>query len=120
MKKLALLLVVGLCSMSLMTAQDIKKDTYERDGDRIEATIYHDNGEIAQLGVYNLEGVLDGDWISFDRFGQIVSVGQYANGVKVGTWRFYANNTMKEVIYSDSKIVRVDTYEITDTRVVSN
>ena len=120
MKKLALLLVVGLCSMSLMTAQDQKKDTYELVGELIEAVLHHDNGEVAQMGTYNKKGVLHGDWISFDREGNVQSRGSYENGKKVGTWRFYTKDKMKEVIYVDSRISEVTSYELTDTRVVSN
>ena len=124
MKKFAMFLMVALYSTSITVAQDVKqevnKDSYELVGDMIEAVLYHDNGKVAQKGTYNKKGVLHGDWISYDRQGNLQSVAHYDNGNKVGTWRFYTDETMKEVTYVDSRISEVTTYEMTDTRVVSN
>ena len=113
---IAMALVIGL---NVANAQE-KKDTYHLDGDLIEAVLYHDNGEVAQMGTYDKKGVLHGDWISFDREGNVRSVGHYENGKKVGTWRFYTADQMKEVTYADSRISEVTSYKITDTRVVAN
>ena len=105
---------------TFMSFAQEKKDSYELKGDLIEAILYHENGEVAQTGTYNKEGVLHGDWTSFDREGNIRSVGHYENGKKVGTWRFYTADQMKEVTYADSRISEVTSYKITDTRVVAN
>jgi len=86
----------------------------------IEATLYHDNGKIAQTGSYTKENKLQGEWVSYDANGNKTAVGQYNNGEKVGTWLFYQGNTQKEVVYNDSKIAQVKTWEVTDTRVVAN
>jgi antitoxin component YwqK of YwqJK toxin-antitoxin module len=113
---IAMALVFGL---NAAYAQE-KKDTYQLDGDLIEAVLYHDNGEVAQMGTYDKKGVLHGDWISFDREGNVRSVGHYENGKKVGTWRFYVADEMREVTYTDAKIVQVDTWKIVESRLVTN
>ena len=106
-------------SVSTVMAQEIK-DTYEVKGDVIEATLYHDNGVVAQTGFYTKENKLHGEWISYDNEGNKTAVAQYDNGKKVGTWMFYQGETKKEVTYSDSKIAEVTTWKVSDTRVVSN
>lgn len=85
----------------------------------IEATLYHDNGEIAQTGFYTEQNKLQGEWISYDAEGNTTAVAQYDNGKKVGVWKFYQGDTMKEVTYTNAKIAKVKTWESKDTRVVS-
>jgi len=118
MKNIVLLFAV-LFSLNLV-AQESNKNLYSLKGDLIEATIYHNNGIIAQSGFYTKENKLQGEWISYDTNGNKNAVAQYNNGEKVGTWIFFQGNTQKEVVYSDSKIAQVRTWEVTDTRVVSN
>lgn len=96
-----------------------KRNSYELKGDLIEAVLYHDNGEVAQMGTYDKQGVLHGDWVSFDRNGNKRSVGHYDKGKKVGTWQFYDDGKMKEVVYEDSRITKVSSYQLTDSRVVT-
>ncbi len=119
MKKLVVVLVASLL-VQFSYGQQEKKDSYVLNGDRIEATLYHDNGVIAQTGFYTKQGALEGEWISYDAQGNKTAVAQYENGAKVGTWLFYIGENLKEVTYKDSRIAEVKTYKITDTRVVSN
>ncbi|WP_347373799.1 nicotinic acid mononucleotide adenyltransferase [Aequorivita sp. Q41] len=119
MKNIITLLAVVLIT-NVALAQDNKKNTYFLDGDVIEATIYHENGMIAQTGYYTQENKLTGEWVSFDENGNKTAVAQYDNGKKVGTWLFYQGNTQREVSYNDSQIAKVTTWKLTDTYVVSN
>lgn len=125
MKKLILLLVV-LFSTNIAVAQcckmktECKKDSYVLNDGLIEATLYHENGAVAQTGFYTEDNKLQGEWISYDIKGNRTAVAQYDNGEKVGTWMFYQGTTQKEVIYTDSKISEVNTSERTNTQVVSN
>ena len=100
-------------------SKDVKKDKYVVVDDLIKATLYHDNGAIAQTGFYTKENKLQGEWVSYDANGKKLAVAQYDNGNKVGTWKFYQGDTMKEVTYANSKIAKVNTWEAKDTRVVS-
>ena len=119
MKKLMMILALVLV-VPMSFGQEEKKDTYILNGDHIEATLYHDNGIVAQTGTYDLKNRLDGQWISYDAEGNKTGVAQYKNGLKVGTWMFFDGDILREVTYSSSKIAKVKTYTVTDTRVVSN
>lgn len=117
MKKLVCV-VLFLCTGSLLFAQNIKPKL-EKKGDVVEATYYHDNGEIAQIGFFNFDGKLQGEWQSFDENGNKVAIGNYDNGMKVGKWFFWNTNQLTEVDYSDSKIVKVNNWKNTNPVVLN-
>jgi len=131
MKRLILVLVV-LFSANVMVAQSCKmkascktktvckKDTYVLNNGLIEATLFHKNGVVAQTGFYTEDNKLQGEWISFDIKGNKTAIANYNNGDKVGTWTFYQGAIQKEVIYMDSRISKVNTWEKTETRMVTN
>ena len=115
---LALIAIVGIG-----TAQETIKNKYVLDGvesNVIEATLYHHNGSIAQTGFYTLDNKLQGEWISYDEKGNKTAIAKYDNGQKVGSWMFFQGESIKEVTYSNSRVAKVNTWEVTDTRVVSN
>tara|TARA_R110000772_G_scaffold239346_1_gene351407 strand:- start:202 stop:567 length:366 start_codon:yes stop_codon:yes gene_type:complete len=119
MKKiLALLAIVFIASAAI--AQDNKKNTYFLEGDLIEATIYHENGVVAQTGFYTKDNKLTGEWISYDVKGNLTAIAEYNEGEKVGTWVFIQGNIQREVTYIDSRIAKVATWRLEDTYVVSN
>ncbi len=123
MKKLIVLLVI-VFTANLAVAQKCneshKKNSFELVDGLIKATLYHDNGEVAQTGYYTLENKLQGEWVSYNRFGVKTATARYNNGAKVGTWNFFDGDTMKEVTYVNSKVSKVKTWQVTDSRVVSN
>lgn len=118
MKNILSLLVIVLIT-SVAIAQN-KNNTYFLKGDVIVATLYHDNGTVAQTGFYTKENKLTGEWVSFDQNGNKTAVAQYNNGEKVGTWYFFMDENIKEVNYIDSRISKVVTWKSSDTQVVSN
>lgn len=109
---------IAVAQCSKICSKDVK-DKYVLVDGLIEATLYHENGSISQKGFYTTENKLQGEWISFDVNGKKLAVAQYDNGNKVGTWKFYQGETLKEVTYTNSKIAKVSTWEAKDTRVVS-
>ncbi|MAZ73554.1 MAG: nicotinic acid mononucleotide adenyltransferase [Flavobacteriaceae bacterium] len=115
---MCLLANVAVAQCSKICSKDVK-DKYVLVDGLIEATLYHENGAIAQTGFYTQENKLQGEWVSYDANGKKTAVAQYNNGNKVGTWKFYQGDTMKEVTYANSKIAKVNTWEAKDTRVVS-
>ncbi len=124
MKKIAIVLVL-IFSASMSYGQECsktckKKNSYVKNGDLIEAVLYHDNGVVAQTGTYTLDNKLEGEWISYDTAGNKTALANYTNGEKVGTWLFYQGEEMKEVTYTDSRIAEVKTYAVQGTRVVAN
>lgn len=121
MKNILSILILCLVA-NVAVAQQCNKDVKNKyvlvDG-LIEATLFHDNGTIAQKGYYTPENKLQGEWISYDTNGNKTAVAQYNNGDKVGTWKFYQGETIKEVTYSNSRIAKVKTWKSKDTRVVT-
>ncbi len=113
------LTLVCVLSLSVVFAQADKREKLTLKGDVVETVQFHDNGAIAQTGFYTKAGKLQGEWVSYDANSKKLAVAQYDNGNKVGTWKFYQGDTMKEVTYADSKIAKVSTWEAKDTRVVS-
>ncbi|MFT5102742.1 MAG: antitoxin component YwqK of YwqJK toxin-antitoxin module [Candidatus Latescibacterota bacterium] len=127
MKKFIFILLVVL-TVGSITAQECKKacemtckkDTFIMNDGLIEATLYHDNGTVAQTGYYTKDNRLQGEWTSYDANGNKTAVGTYDKGVKVGAWSFFRGNDKKEVSYDNSRITEVKTWSLNDTRVVSN
>ncbi|MBQ0770169.1 MAG: nicotinic acid mononucleotide adenyltransferase [Bizionia sp.] len=106
MKKI--LTLVLLLAVSFTYAQNATvKPKFEKQGDLIIATYFHNNGEIAQKGHFNKNNKLEGTWLSFDNTGAKQSIGQYDNGVKVGTWLFWKNEDLREVDYNKNVIIKV-------------
>jgi len=102
MKKL-LIMALMLVSGTVTFAQNTKKPVFEKDGDLVKATYYHENGEVAQTGFFTLKGKLQGEWISFDDTGKKTAIGNYDNGKKVGKWFFWKDNRLEEVNFTESK-----------------
>lgn len=117
---IALLLIAQLGYAQACSKICTKKNSYVKNGELIEAKLYHTNGVVSQTGFYNSDNKLQGEWISYDTAGNQTAKGFYDNGKKVGTWTFYQGDMIKEVSYNDSRISEVKTWEVTDTRVVSN
>ncbi|WP_179344359.1 toxin-antitoxin system YwqK family antitoxin [Winogradskyella ursingii] len=109
MKKIVVILVM-LC-VGFTYAQDKQQPKLEKKGEITIATYFHDNGEIEQVGTFNADGKLHGEWTSFDFEGKKVAVGNYEQGKKVGKWFFWTDNSLKEVDYIDSKIVSVNSWD---------
>ena len=107
MKKIVVIAIM-LC-VSITIAQEEKNVTYIEKGDLTEATYYYDNGAIKQVGTFNAEGKLDGEWISYDINGDKTTVANYVNGKKSGKWQFWNNDgVVREVTYENSRIVSVN------------
>ena len=118
MKKIVLMLAVVFIAATTF-AQEAPKNIYKLNKDLIEATLFHDNGEIAQTGFYTKDGKLHGEWISYNVDGEKTAIAQYNKGQRVGTWMFYQGETLKEVTYTNNAISQVNTWTMKDTRVVT-
>lgn len=90
---------------TVMMAQD-NTVTYVAQDNLIEATYYYADGTIQQKGTFK-KGKLHGTWTSYDVNGQKMAVGNYKDGIKTGKWFFWTDNSLKEVDYINSRIVRV-------------
>ncbi len=86
-------------------AQD-NKPTFEKAGNMVKATYYHDNGMVAQVGYYLNEKLHD-QWEMFDEKGKKIAMGHYHMGKRTGKWYFWNKESVKEVDFVDNKIVNV-------------
>tara|TARA_R110002051_G_scaffold3395_1_gene18310 strand:- start:67825 stop:68187 length:363 start_codon:yes stop_codon:yes gene_type:complete len=119
MKNVMLALVL-ICGFATIQAQEEIKNNYVLNGDLIEATLYNSEGTVSQTGFYTKEGVVTGEWVSYDREGNRTALAQYDRGVKVGKWFFWSDDTLKEVDYNNSQIASVSIWKNENTKVVSN
>lgn len=118
MRKIVVMMLV-LC-VGFTYAQKERTSKVEKKGDLTEVTYFDANGNIEQLGTFNSEGKLHGKWISYNADGTKASVGNYSNGRKSGKWFFWTNDVLKEVDYSDSKVVKVVRWDNKSNVIVKN
>jgi len=100
-----LLLIFAMFFSIAMMAQD-KKTIIEKEGDLLKATYFHQNGEISQIGFYK-NGKVHGQWKAYDLNGKKIAIANYNQGKKTGKWLFWNEDGLKEVDYTDNKIVGV-------------
>ena len=115
MKKIVLMTMV-LLGISV-SAQEVKPN-FEKEGDLIKGTYFHDNGTVSQEGTYK-EGKLHGEWVMYDLDGKRTAIGEYNNGVKTGKWFFWKKDELVEVDYQDNIIADVTTWENSNSLAVS-
>ncbi len=96
---LAVLFSVSLAAQSVAPK-------FEKEGDNIKGTYFHENGQVAQTG-YFVDGKLDGIWKMYDEDGQKIAMGEYTLGKKTGKWFFWEGKIVKEVDFDENKIANV-------------
>lgn len=99
---LSMLALMGV--VSLQAQGD--NPSFEREGNQVKATYFHENGQIAQEGFY-MDGKLHGEWQMFDESGKKLALGQYVFGQKSGKWFFWNQEGLKEVDYLKNQVVNV-------------
>jgi len=104
MKKIILIFALLITGYGFAQKPNVK---IEKTGDLTMSTYYYENGNIEQQGTFNSNGKLHGEWVSYDINGNKLSVGNYENGLKVGTWLFWQDGVKKVVEFKDSKITNV-------------
>ena len=102
---MALMVSVGVFSQR-------PEPAFEREGDMLKATYFHDNGEVAQKG-YFLNGKLHGEWVMFDQQGTKIATGTYDQGKKTGKWFFWKSDILNEVDYAANRIVHAKAWSRT-------
>ena len=106
MKSTIILLALTL-TVTVGYSQKEKEVKLNKETNLIEATYFHDNGEVSQKGTFDLAGKLHGEWINFNETGNKISEGTYANGVRTGKWLFWNNGEVKEVEFDNNIIASV-------------
>ena len=100
-------------------SQEKVEKKYNKETNLVEATYYHDNGMVSQVGTFNTAGKLHGEWTSYNTQGEKVAVGTYENGLRTGKWYFWADDTLREVEFNNNQIASV-TEEPNTTGIVNH
>ena len=103
MKTLVTIMAFAICAVAF--PQNIEP-TFEKEGETVKATYFHENGQIAQTGFF-MDGKLHGEWKMYNEEGKKIVMGQYALGKKTGKWFFWEKDGLKEVDYADNKVANV-------------
>ena len=79
--------------------------------DKTQYISHHDNGKIKEVGYFNEEGVITGQWIEYHENGTKVGQVEWVDGIKHGTWLIWdKDGTLRfEMYYSMGK--RVGTWK---------
>ena len=104
------LVILAFIFAATMAAQDVKP-TFEKVGNLVKATYFHNNGKVQQLGFYK-DKKLHGEWISYNSEGKKISTGNYNNGKKTGKWFFWEGegDKLSEVNYNNNQISSTKTW----------
>ncbi len=101
-----IIIVVFFLFINLVVYPQNNKVTYKKEGNTIQVKVYHENGAIAQVGTVK-ENKLTGLWKSYNLEGKKIVEGKYENGKKTGKWFFWKDNSLREVDFSENKIVSI-------------
>ncbi len=91
--------------------EEVKKPTYEKEGDLVKVTKYFDSGEVKEKGFYDADKKLTGKWMQFNKKGKKTTIAHYYKGKKVGKWFVWKADLLLEVDYEDSKIASVNEWK---------
>jgi antitoxin component YwqK of YwqJK toxin-antitoxin module len=113
MKILSLILVLAVSfgSEAQNTTTPAAESTYEREGDHIRVTHFHENGQVRETG-YFLGTTPDGKWETFDENGNKTAELNYRNGKRHGEFRVWDGFTdsYTEIRYKDGAVLAADRY----------
>ncbi len=108
MKKIVVL--IGLLVVGSVFAQNETKSQYEKEGDLIKVTHYHNNGNIKEQGFYKNKK-LHGKWVIFDASGDKKVMAFYNQGKKVGKWFIWDKSELKEINYENNTIASIQSWK---------
>lgn len=104
------LMILSVMMLGMITqAQEVKPKFDQLKDGKIQATYFHENGEIAQQGFF-LNKKRHGEWISFNQKGEKTAQAEFSNGKKTGKWFIWSSDKLTEVDYSNNKIAAVNTW----------
>ncbi|MGJ8743334.1 toxin-antitoxin system YwqK family antitoxin [Polaribacter sp.] len=113
-----ILTICLFCIAAISYAQE-NKPTYTAQGDLVKATYYSEDGSISTQGYFK-DKKLTGEWVRFDNQGNKTQIAYYDNGKKVGKWFVWANESLKEINYSNNAVVSVNTWKSDSKFAVNN
>ena len=107
MKNLMILsaMLIGMISY----AQEVKPKFERLEDGKIQATYFHENGEVAQQGFF-LNEKRHGEWTSYNVKGEKTAQAEFNKGVKTGKWFIWSDDKLTEVDYNNNQIAAVNTW----------
>ncbi len=111
-----IILILALVFASSIIAQN--KPKFEKEGNLVKGTFFHDNGQIQQQGFYK-NGKLHGEWVSYNAEGKKLAMAQYEDGIKTGKWFMWNKGVLIEVDYDANVIASVVEWSAKNTVVTS-
>jgi len=111
MKNLILVTILVLGSL-FVNGQD-KKITHLSDS-LYKVETFHENGELSQSGKFiktsNDQILKTGQWLKFNRMGDLMTVGFFTDDNRNGKWIYYSysNLVLAEVTYIDGKVFKTE------------
>jgi antitoxin component YwqK of YwqJK toxin-antitoxin module len=118
MKNVVAFMVFFLMGVVLYAQESNDQAKFVKKGNLIEATYYHANGNVSQIGFLKNKKP-HGVWKAYDFQGKKIAQAQYEEGKKEGKWFFWNDNKLSEVEYNDNNIVKVNDYQMTDSYVIN-
>tara|TARA_X000001036_G_scaffold237035_1_gene221124 strand:- start:6785 stop:7144 length:360 start_codon:yes stop_codon:yes gene_type:complete len=91
--------------ITTVNASFSNKTKYEKEGDLVKVTNYHDNGSISQIG-YLKNNKLHGEWISYNENGAKQTIGNYISGKKNGKWLFWNSDNLIEAEFKNNRLIK--------------
>ncbi|WP_442265110.1 toxin-antitoxin system YwqK family antitoxin [Tenacibaculum sp. ZS6-P6] len=108
MKKFVVL--VCFIVMGSAFAQNEIKPLYEKEGDLIKVTHFHNNGNVKEQGFYK-DKLLHGKWVIYDAKGDKKVMAFYEKGKKVGKWFIWDKDELKEINYENNSIASIQSWK---------
>jgi len=96
-----LLIFIGLVLFSLNSFAGVK-DTLIQKGNTIEYTARYSNGNLKEIGHYNLQKQRSGYWATYFENGNVMIEARFKDNKKHGEWRHYS---------SDGKLIAIIQYK---------
>lgn len=105
MKKLMMMMAVILFSVGVMAQghEVIKQEFYASgqlkakyvkvDAAWVEVVYFYESGVIKETG-YFYNGKLAGKWITYNENSELVAMGEFADGKRVGSWSFFVDGQL--------------------------
>lgn len=121
LKVLIMKKIITLCLLSIATIgySQSKKPSFEKEGDRVKATYFYDNGAVKTQGYFK-NNKLSGQWVSFNEEGKKVKLAYYKEGKKVGKWFIWTKDNLKEINYDNNALISVKTWKNETSVAINN
>ena len=103
------ILIICILMIGSLSAQELKP-IYEKTGDVIKYTSFHDNGKVNEIGYYK-DKKLTGVWKKYNDQGKKITLANYKEGKKVGKWFFWTKDGLKEINYNNNVIENVQSWK---------